>query len=163
LLKEIIGPSLDASDPFHIWVRRGEYNHRQEHGCGILSDLPTHFMARHVRHHDIEQHQVRSLPFDLFQGLRAGTSGVDRVTRGFQEISQEFHDVGRIIYNENFSLIGHDFLGLLGQYTEPSRKVHGCLRTSLRQISQEDFNRWKLETVGGNNATAAIYEKPEGR
>src|SRR5215510_16105826 len=73
LTQEIISPGFDAFDPFHVRVRSGEHDHRQKHRCGILADLLTNFMARHLRHHHVKYHEVWLLAFDLSKRLRART------------------------------------------------------------------------------------------
>ena len=67
--------SAPASMPLTRSVRgieRGHHDDRQEPRRRVGAEPPADLVAAHLRHHHVEQHQVRLLGRDLLQGLRAG-------------------------------------------------------------------------------------------
>src|SRR5262249_37338314 len=109
-------------------------------------------MARHLRHHHVKYHEVRLLAFDLSKRLRAGTGGADRVTFGLQEITQDLHDVVRIVHDKNFGLLGHDFWQfpprsiLSRQEKSKNTMLANCL--SPRHQGTHGISRQKLLSLG---------------
>lgn len=70
----IAGPHLEPFDNVFRIVERREKNHGNPAESLVGLEPLDHLITVHVRHHDIQQNQVRRFAFDLFEPLRGRPS-----------------------------------------------------------------------------------------
>ena len=88
LRHEIVGPGLDRRELLLI-AARGDHHDRQEARARVVAEPPADLIAVHLRHHDVEQHEVDVALGGERERLRAGAGGDDLVTarreHGFEQ------------------------------------------------------------------------------
>jgi len=90
---------------------RGEKNHRDVASGIVGLELATHLIAVHVRHHDVEQHQVghrRSLR--RFERARSAARHLDAVVFA-QQRGHEDQVVWGVIHHQHGGQLAHKPLG----------------------------------------------------
>jgi hypothetical protein len=67
--EKVVGPRFEPLDPLLRGIERGDHHHGQDPGGRVVADLATDLVAAHLRHHYVEQHEIRALGVDLAEGL----------------------------------------------------------------------------------------------
>ena len=105
LRQEIVGPRLDALHPLLPGLERGDHHDGQHRGRAILAQLLAHLVARHARHHHVEQHDVGRLGLDLVERFLARGRRGHGVALGAEEIGEQL-DVDRCVVDDE-DLLAH--------------------------------------------------------
>ena len=99
----VISPQGQPHDLVHIlYTCRQHDNGKQV----VLPDALAEGEPVHVRQHHIQDRQIKVLPLDAVQSVRAVVEFVDRVSLVFQIDLHQVRDGGLIVYYQNLSV--HD-------------------------------------------------------
>jgi hypothetical protein len=80
----ILGTRFDAAHHRLHFIERRDHDHREVPQTIVRLDLAQHFVAVHVGHHDVEQHEVEGQLAHLLQRIGAIAHGVHVVSLTFQ-------------------------------------------------------------------------------
>ena len=75
---------------------------------GLARKRFDYLVAIHLRHHDIQQNQVRVFCFRLFKTLKATIGGYDLIALFLEHQTNQFQGINIIVNNEN--LLGHNLI-----------------------------------------------------
>ena len=106
----VVGPALEPDNLVLLGGLGGEHDDGQVAGGQRLAQPPARLVAIHLRHHDVEQHDVGRLRGGERHRLLAVAGLGDLEARGFQLDPQDFPKVGLVLGHQDSGL-GHARLG----------------------------------------------------
>ena len=143
--EEIIGPGFDAFDPLFAGIQRRDHHHRQHRGGRIGANRRAHFVAIHVRHHHIEQHEVRRFAWlwcaGFLQAFAAAIGGDHAVALEAEYVGQHAH-IGRDVVDHQKAgrRYGRGFGGL-AHAVAPARRLAGLAPAAAQ------LHRWRRRAL----------------
>jgi hypothetical protein len=98
LRHEVVGAGLDRRELL-LFAARGDHHDRQEARGLVVAEPPADLVAVHLRHHDIEQHEVDVAPAGERKRLCAGARA-DHFMAARREHGLEQADVLRQVVDD---------------------------------------------------------------
>jgi hypothetical protein len=88
-VQKIVRASINAHQPVPACGEGGYHQNREMRRFCIFSQTPAHFEAVHLRHHQVEQNDVRRTPGNFLQRLHSVFGFLNFVAARFQRVTQQ--------------------------------------------------------------------------
>jgi hypothetical protein len=136
----IVGAHLDALDDAVGVVERGDQDHRQVHESriGVGAQVLQQLEAVHLRHHDVEQHQVVRRGLEHRQRIAAVDRGLDRVALALQAAREHVAVHFVVVHDEHARRVGAGVVRRV-RGRERGRGAHAALRPMPASMSRRTY------------------------
>src|SRR5579862_5914373 len=101
LVEEIVGASLDSTQPVLAVAQTGNQHKRNQSGSRVVLELTTEFVARLAGHDDVGKNQIRKFAANFSLGVGRVWSADYFVAAGAQKLPHKKHGIGVVVYHQD--------------------------------------------------------------
>jgi hypothetical protein len=105
--QEIVGPRVDPLDPLLRRIEGGDHDHGKERGGRVGAEGLAHLVARHLRHHHVEENEIRRIGRHLVERFLARGGRAHGIAARAEHVGEKLHVVRGVVHHQDARGIFH--------------------------------------------------------